>query len=191
VITGTQVTITIGPNEAVVCLYQDTRNEPPAPPEPPVPPTTPPTTPTTPGVTPPGQGILGEIQSNATQLRVVKRAPSVARIGDSGRVSLTVTNVGPVTARNVQLMDIPPAALGFVRLSTSVVPSRRVRGNAVWRIGTLAPGQSRTVTVTVRLTSGSPGLRRNNAIATASNARAVTDHTDTRILGQRRPRFTG
>jgi uncharacterized repeat protein (TIGR01451 family) len=197
VITGTQVAITIGPNDAVVCLYQDTRNEPPPdpePPEPPIPPTTPttpPTTPTTPGTTPPGQGILGEIQSNATRLRVVKTAPAVARIGDTGRVTLTVTNVGPVAARNVQMMDIPPAAIGFVRLSTTVAPARRVRGNAVWRIGTLAPGQSRTVTVTVRLTRGDPGLWRNNVIATASNARAVTNHSDTRILGARRPRFTG
>jgi uncharacterized repeat protein (TIGR01451 family) len=192
VITGTQVAITIGPNDAVVCLYQDTRNVPPPDPEPPEPPTpVGPTPPTPPSVTPPGQAVLGTIASNATRLRVVKTAPRISRIGARVRFTLTVTNVGPVEAHNVQMGDIPPAALELTGLQASVVPSRRVRGNAVWRVGTLAPGASRTVSGTVRIKAGIPGLRRNVVIATASNARAVSDIADTRILGQRRPSFTG
>ena len=196
VITGTQVAITIGPNDAVVCLYQNTRNIPPPDPEPPEPPTpvgpTPPTpsTPVTP-TTPPGQGILGTIVSNATRLRVVKTAPRVARVGDRVRFSLTVTNVGTVPARAVQMTDIPPAALQLAGLRASAVPSRRIRGNAVWRVGPLAPGASRTVSGTVRIKAGVAGLRRNTVIATASNAPAVTDVADTRILRARRPSFTG
>jgi uncharacterized repeat protein (TIGR01451 family) len=192
VITGTQVAITIGPNDAVVCLYQDTRNVPPPDPEPPEPPTpVGPTPPTPPSVTPPGQAVLGTIASNATRLRVVKTAPRISRIGARVRFTLTVTNVGPVEAHNVEMGDIPPAALELTGLQASVVPSRRVRGNAVWRVGTLAPGASRTVSGTVRIKAGIPGLRRNVVIATASNARAVSDIADTRILGQRRPSFTG
>ena len=41
--------------------------------------------------------------------------------------------------------------------------------------GTLAPGASRTVSGTVRITARIAGLRRNTVIATASNAPAVTD----------------
>jgi hypothetical protein len=47
VISGPEVTITLGPGGSVVCTYRDRRLEPPAPPEPPVPPT-PPVPPPTP-----------------------------------------------------------------------------------------------------------------------------------------------
>ena len=196
VITGTQVAITIGPNDAVVCLYQDTRNVPPPDPEPPEPPTpvgpTPPTpvTPTAP-TTPPGQGVAGVIVSNATRLRVTKTASRVARVGGLVPFRLTVTNVGTVAAQDVQMTDVPPAALTLERLRISTTPARRVRGNAVWSFGTLAPGESRTVIGTVRIRGGTPGLKRNIVQATASNARFVTSHADTRVLAQRGARFTG
>jgi len=89
------------------------------------------------------------------------------------------------------MTDIPPAALQLAGLRASAVPSRRIRGNAVWRVGPLAPGASRTVSGTVRIKAGIAGLRRNTVIATASNAPAVTDVADTRILRARRPSFTG
>jgi hypothetical protein len=54
--------------------------------------------------------------------------------------------MGPVAAQNVTLGDVPPAAVGLGRLqSTGASKAGIVRGNAVWRVGTLAPGASRTV----------------------------------------------
>jgi uncharacterized repeat protein (TIGR01451 family) len=193
VITGPEVAITIGPNDAVVCLYQDTRTDPPAPPEPPSPPTPPappPPTPPTPVTPTPSQRVLG-LAASATRLRVAKTAPRVARVGDRVRFRLTVTNVGTVPAQDVQMADVPPAALTLTALRASAAPARRVRGNAIWRIGTLAPGASRTVSGTVRIRSGPPGLKRNIVVATASNARLASNRADTRVLAQRRARFTG
>jgi uncharacterized repeat protein (TIGR01451 family) len=130
VIDGPEVAITIGPNEAVVCTYRDTRVEPPPPPNPPNPPVPPiPPNPPVPPVppnppTPPAP----------TKLRVVKKAPKVARVGDRIRFRLTVTNIGSVTARSVRLDDVPPAAVALAALQSGT-RARVERGNAVWRLG--------------------------------------------------------
>jgi hypothetical protein len=79
------------------------------------------------------------------------------------------------------MADIPPAALALAALETDT-PYRRVRGNAVWRIGTLAPGATRTVRGTVTIKAGTPGLKRNFALATAINAHLVADRADIRVL---------
>ena len=66
------------------------------------------------------------------------------------------------------------------------------REGAIWHLGTLAPGASRTVRGTVRVKAGTPGLKRNLVFATAANAFLVHDRADTRLLPQRRrPAFTG
>jgi hypothetical protein len=67
-----------------------------------------------------------------------------------------------------------------------------IRRSAVWRVGTLAPGESRTFRGSVRIKAGTPGLKRNLAVATAVNARFVSDRADTRLLAARRaPPVTG
>jgi Domain of unknown function DUF11 len=105
----------------------------------------------------------------------------VARVGQRVAFALTVRNVGSVAAQNVILGDVPPAALGLAGLqSTGASKARIVRGNAVWRLGTLAPGARRTVRGSVVLKSGSPGLKRNLAVATAVNANQAQDPADTR-----------
>jgi hypothetical protein len=44
----------------------------------------------------------------------------------------------------------------------------------------------------VLIKSGTPGLKRNLALATAANAHLVSSRVDTRVLGRRiRPNFTG
>jgi hypothetical protein len=91
---------------------------------------------------------------------------------------------------NVQLADVPPAAVTLTGLSATA-GMRRVRGNAVWRLGTLAPGASRTVRGSVLIKAGTPGLKRNLALATAANAHLVASRADTRVLGPVRPNFTG
>jgi uncharacterized repeat protein (TIGR01451 family) len=186
VISGPQVTITLAPGDAVVCTYRDTRIDPPVPPEPPDPPPDPPGPPGPPTPPPP--------EPPATQLRILKTAPAVARVGQRVAFELTVRNVGPVTAQNVIMGDVPPAALTLSGLqSRGAAKARLVRGNAVWRLGNLAPGARRTVRGTVLIKAGTPGLKRNLSLATAVNANLARDNADTRVLAQRRvvPPVTG
>jgi uncharacterized repeat protein (TIGR01451 family) len=194
-ISGAAVTITLAPGGSVVCTYSDRRINPPEPPEPtpeptPTPTPTPTPSPGEPTVTPPAPAEVAGLP--ATALRVVKRAPRIARVGDRIRFALTVTNMGTIDAMNVQVADIPPAALRLTGLSATA-GMRQVRGNAVWRLGTLAPGATRTVRGSVVIKAGTPGLKRNLTVATAANAHLVGARADTRVLGARAasPNFTG
>ena len=174
-ITGPEVAITIAAGDAVACAYRDTRNEPPAPPEPPTPPAPP---------APPSPTVGGEVVSlPSTQLRVAKRAPRVARVGQRIRFS------GRVAARNVRVADFPPGAVGLASLRSGT-RARVLGGEALWRLGTLAAGASRTIRGSVRIKSVTPGWKRNWVLATAVNAQLVSARADTRLL-VRRPRFTG
>ena len=189
-ITGGQVSIPLAPGGAVVCTYRDRRIDTPVPPppEPPTPPT-PPDPPAPPPPPPPPPVVI-----TSTQLSVVKTTLRVARIGQRVPFRITVTNDGPVAATGVVLKDVPPGTMRLtgLRVSGASVP-KRVRGDAVWRIGTLAPGQSRTVRGSVLIASGSVGIARNTAQAAAANAGPALSRTDTRVLPARRiaPAVTG
>ena len=58
------------------------------------------------------------------------------------------------------------------------------RGSVTWNLGTLAPGARRTIRGSVLISGGTPGLKRNVALAAAANARVADDHADTRLIGQ-------
>ena len=183
-ISGAQVTINLQPAAAVGCVYQDKRSDTPTPPtpEPPTPPNPtphPPPTPTPPPTGPEPPGRVADLPS--ASLRIVKHAPRVARVGTRVAFSLTVTNTSSVPARQVKVGDMPPAALTLVGLTANLKP-RHVNRGAIWRLGTLAPGQSRTIRGTIRIQAGAAGTFRNYTGATALNANAVFAHTDTRIL---------
>jgi len=188
-IQGPQATITLAPGGSVVCTYNDLRFDPPLPPEPPSPPG-PPTTPTTPG-SPPEPDALAP---PSTVLKVDKKAARTARVGQRIAFELTVTNIGSVPARNVIVADVPPATLGFAGLQSTGGGRAQVRrGNAYWRLGPLAVGASRTVRGSALIEAGNAGIHRNLVQATAVNANLARDHTDTRVLAQRRviPPVTG
>ncbi len=101
-----------------------------------------------------------------------------------------MTNTGDAAAHGVRLVDIPPAAVELAGLS-SAQRARIVRGNAVWRIGTLEPSESRTVRGSVRIKAGTPGRKRNWVVATAIDAPLSADHADTRVRARALPIFTG
>ncbi len=184
-----EVSITIGRGTSVACAYGDARIEPPPPdpprpPEPPTPPD-PPAPPTPP--TPPAPPTPGP----STRLDVVKKMARVVRVGRRVKFRLTVTNIGSVTARNVRMTDVPPAALSLSGLRASR-RARQARGYAWWRLGNLAPGERRTVRGSVLLEAGSPGRKRNWVLATAVNARLAADSADARIRARRQaPPVTG
>src|SRR5690606_21084511 len=108
-----------------------------------------------------------------TRLRVVKRVPATARVGQVVRFSLTVRNVGRVRATRVRLADVPPGAMALSLVRTSS-RARLVRGNAVWSLGTIRPGRSRTVRGTVLIRGSGLGAKLNIAHAKALNAELVT-----------------
>ena len=177
-VAGAGATIVLGAGDAVVCTFVNRRDDVP---EPVVPPTVPGTgEPVPPDPVPP------------TRITVVKTAPRISWTGQVERFSITVRNVGTQPATGVVVADHPPAAL---RLSgfRSRPRARVLRGTAVWRLGTLQPGQSRTIRGRVRIETSTPGLKRNHALATAVNAELVTDVADTRIVRIRavRPAVTG
>ena len=179
VIAGTQVTITLAPGGSVVCTYNDTRIDPPVPPEPPEPQPPEPPAPPEPPVPPEPPA-----PPPSTELRVVKTAPRVARVGGRLPFRLRVTNTGSVAARDVKLADVPPASVTLAALRAN----RRARvgnGWALWRIGSARPGCVAHHPRKRPRQAGSPGLKRNWVFAAAVNARLVQDRADTRILRQR------
>ncbi|MEJ5312731.1 MAG: DUF11 domain-containing protein, partial [Anaerolineae bacterium] len=66
--------------------------------------------------------------------------------GEAMTYSLTVTNDGPSDAENVVVTDTLPAEVTFV----AATPAQTSGPNPlVWNLGTLTPGESRTILITV------------------------------------------
>ena len=116
---------------------------------------------------PPGGG--GEIPDTpGPYLGVVKDMPAVARVGQEVTFTIHVRNLGHGTAKGVQLHETPPHGMRLV----SVADHGTIQhGTGVWHLGNLAPGASRTVHGTVRVTE--TGVHVNTAVATATNADAA------------------
>lgn len=90
-----------------------------------------------------------------------------AAIGDTVVFTVTARNTGPSTATNVVVTDTLPAGMSLVSATTS-------KGSctaATCAIGSLTTGETATVTVTARVTSGASGTTQtNSASATADQA---------------------
>lgn len=79
-------------------------------------------------------------------LRVTQTVPDVRYLGRSARVDVTVENIGDAPARDAQLTSQLPAGLSVLAASDN----GRLSGSAVsWALGTLAPGERRTVNLTI------------------------------------------
>jgi uncharacterized repeat protein (TIGR01451 family) len=96
------------------------------------------------------------------KLEVSKTGPEVRYIGRNAVFEVTVTNTGDADARDTMLVDTLPAGTEYVSASDG---GQYNNGNVSWSLGTLAPGASRTVNVTVR--AREMGTVRNVAKATA------------------------
>ena len=99
-------------------------------------------------------------------LGVVKDMPAHAHVGEEVPFTITVHNLGQGTATGVQVHETPPHGTQIVNVANHgrIQPN----GTAVWHLGNLAPGTSRTVHGTLRVTQA--GLHVNTAVATALNA---------------------
>jgi uncharacterized repeat protein (TIGR01451 family) len=79
-------------------------------------------------------------------------APGLAVPGETLTYTFTVTNTGPDVATNVALTDVLPAGLGLVSMNPTQGSCNGVTG--LCSIGTLAPGQSATVTIVATVQPG-------------------------------------
>ena len=110
-----------------------------------------------------------------TTISIEKSASSAnVNVGETFEWTITVSNTGIHTARDVQVTDAWPEKLDV----DSVVSSKGicVSGNPfVCDLGDLAPGNSEKITITGYFPEGTPGASfLNSATATSTNAQEVT-----------------
>lgn len=80
-------------------------------------------------------------------------SPKRPRVGDPARITITATNVGTANADNVVITDPLPDNMSFVGVATTQGTAQFVHSVITVYVGTLAPGQSVTVTNDVVITS--------------------------------------
>jgi uncharacterized repeat protein (TIGR01451 family) len=111
-------------------------------------------------------GLTAEASCTTTvrkpMLEVVKSAPDVRYIGRPADFTITVRNTGDTDAANTVLTDNIPSGAQVVSASDGGQVSG---GRVTWNLGTMAPGASKTVTVTLK--SDSAGTLSNRASANA------------------------
>ncbi len=79
------------------------------------------------------------------QLAIQKLAPPEVQVGKPAAFQVKLRNTGPVPAHNVEIRDEIPK--GARLIATTPRASRGVRGELVWALGTVKPGDEVTVEV--------------------------------------------
>lgn len=105
-------------------------------------------------------------------LAVTKSGPEERFLGRPAQYEITVTNSGDAPARDTLLTEDIPAGTEFIEAGQG---GRQADRQVVWNLGTLEPGASETVTLTLRATQ--PGSIRNTATAKAYCAEATGSAT--------------
>lgn len=83
-------------------------------------------------------------------------APDSPTLGAPFFLILTVANLGPTSATNVQLSDTLPAGLNFIAATSRLGSCSFNSGTLTCAVGTLAPGATATVNLQVRPTLSGP-----------------------------------
>jgi uncharacterized repeat protein (TIGR01451 family) len=135
------------------------------------------------GTTPPERSTRRTPNQTGPRLSLSKSGPSRALAGARVGYVIRVTNRGGAELRGLTVADDLPAGMSLA----SVPSGGRLRsGRVVWTIGSLAPGATRTLRVSVRIDSDIAGRRCNRATATVGQLRR-TASSCTRIRALRRP----
>ncbi|HEY7428161.1 MAG TPA: hypothetical protein VH682_28265 [Gemmataceae bacterium] len=105
-----------------------------------------------------------DITVGEAKLKVSKAGPQRRLINRSTLFHITVSNPGTIPVTNVQVSDEVPREIEFLRASMS---GRFERGFVRWSLGTLRPGEQRSLQVALR--APRPGRYWNEVQATADH----------------------
>ena len=118
---------------------------------------------------------------NTTDLVTVKTlasGDSTPAEGDTVTFDITVTNNGPITATNVSLTDLLPPGLTATALNGGITQGSYNATTGLWTIGSLAVGQTATLTLEGTVDVGQGG----NTITNVTTA-ATGDQNDPSTVG--------
>jgi uncharacterized repeat protein (TIGR01451 family) len=111
--------------------------------------------------------VCGQIVVGRPKLSIETSGPETGPMGADLNYTVVVKNVGTAVVKNVVVTDKYPAGLGGI-------------GEKPFSIGDLAPGQSKTIAVSLKATER--GKHCNVAVASASNAPSVQDDACTTVV---------
>jgi hypothetical protein len=115
-------------------------------------------------IAPPEGGDVQPAPGPGPHLAVFKTMPQHASVGELVPITISVHNHGRGTAHGVQLAENRPPGLQIVRVANG---GTLHNGTAIWHIGNLAAGATRTVHATARVLH--TGSHVDTAVATAIN----------------------
>ena len=119
------------------------------------------------GIGQPGSKLLEGPQT--PQLTIQKFAPAEIQVGRAAKLRIKVTNTGQTAASGVEVRDQVPRGTQLV--GTTPQAQRGVRGELIWDLGAMQPGQEEIVEVELMPTAegeiGSVATVRFNAEASA------------------------
>ncbi|MEV5966546.1 hypothetical protein AB0L70_32560 [Kribbella sp. NPDC051952] len=105
----------------------------------------------------------------SADLAITKTAqPVPVQAGKPVTYTLTVTNSGPSAAQSVTVTDPVPAPLVYASSTTSRGSCSEADGTVTCAVGTVAPGDTITVTVVANVPSGAPPNQLDNTAKVAS-----------------------
>ncbi len=112
-------------------------------------------------------------------LAITKRSTrSEWKVGRPIQWEITVRSTGDIAARDVVLTDMVPAGTTF---ESATDGGMNQGGTVAWNLGSMEPGQERTVSMTVR--ANSIGVVRNTASVRAYCADDVSANAETNVTG--------
>ena len=85
----------------------------------------------------------------------LQTAPATARVGSTIQYQLQYYNAGPFPSSNARVVNVLPPEVAFVSASSGAIRDTRT-GTVRWNLGTVPVGQGGTLTITVRVRTGTP-----------------------------------
>ena len=129
--------------------------------------------------------------AQAPSLSVVKTGKATALAGSGVPYTIVVRNTSKVIARSVVAVDTLPSGMAYLRSSLRPVS---IGKQIVWKLGNLAAGKSRTITVWLQAPTSISGSRTNLVEVSAQGTKTVRDTAVTRfrrVEAQFQPPVTG
>ncbi len=131
--------------------------------------------------------VLGVARPGEPKFRITKVGSARLTAGGAGTWTITVTNIGPETAKGSVLSDRLPAGMTVVSVQNEKATPGKLRAGSVrWDLGTIAPKATKTVKITLRAGARTVGTFVNRAVVTATNVTGPTNASATFIVRSKR-----